>query len=184
MQNSFWFLGAEGRFQEIKQTIRFGNSPKSGAFWPQNRGGQLSRSGALLIFPKDWEPGQGWVQAGVESPPKGGLGGLDTSWCLFPTGSLGQKWGEWAAWTALPRPCPRGARWHYWLILIYWLECLPQRILSNRAFQKTDHSGSWRLALTAFSGLLWVFTVINHHRDPKHRQWNVWCFKAHLVFYF
>lgn len=30
MQNSFWFLEVEGRFQEAKQ--RFGNSPMNGVF--------------------------------------------------------------------------------------------------------------------------------------------------------
>ena len=161
MQNSFWFLGAEGRFQEIKQTIRFGNSPKSGAFWPQNRGRQLSRSGALLIFPKDWQPGQGWVRVGVESPPRGGLEGLDTGWCPFPNRKPWIEMG-WVgrSWTALPRPCPRGVRWHYWSILIYWLEVFALEDLKKPSFPKDWPQ--WQLETCSYR-ILWL--TMGLHRN-------------------
>lgn len=68
MQNSFWFLGAEDRFQEIKQTIRFGNSPKSGAFWLQSRGGRPLQKWNTFYFPKGW---RAWAWGRAE-----GLGGV------------------------------------------------------------------------------------------------------------
>lgn len=110
MQNSFWFLGAEGRFQEIKQTISFGNSPKSGAFWPQSRGEQLLREvGSPFTFPKGSRPGLRGVGRRVpERRPVSSRAELSP--VLFPPGSLGWKLARGWGWgTALTWPFPREA---------------------------------------------------------------------------
>lgn len=153
MQNSFWFLGAGGRFQEIKQTTRFGNSPKSGTFWPPSTGTQPPpRSGELFVFPEDWDPGHGGG-LGWERPPRAGQWG---SGCLlrilFPAGSLGQKQGEQAGPGGSPdRAIPQGARRPTgWSRSAGW-EHLGQRILHNYAFwvfQKSECNDSWNLVLT------------------------------------
>ena len=89
MQNRFWLVGAESRFQEIKQTISFGNSPKHGVFWPQSRGGQPLPEVGHLIFPKDCDPGLG--RGGVRQSAHGRPGSSRPELCgiFFPTGSLG-----------------------------------------------------------------------------------------------
>lgn len=60
VQNSFWFSGAEGRFQEIKQWVsEIGLDP--GSLTPAQRWEASSRSGTLFIFPKDGGPGHSTV---------------------------------------------------------------------------------------------------------------------------
>lgn len=102
MQNSFWFLGAEGRFQEIKQTISFGNSPKSGAFWPQSRGRQPLLEVERFYFsqrisaraPEGWAgefPGGGlWAAGQSFALSFSHLGAWDRNWRVGGVG--GQPW--------------------------------------------------------------------------------------------
>lgn len=125
MQNSFWFLGVVGRFQEIKQ-YGLEIPPKTGAFWLHSRRKQPLPKVEPFLFSQRIETLGNRGGLGLESRLRADLWGAHGG-VRFPAGSLrvgaGGSWE--AALTRPPHPLPSpswgGSLVTYRLILTSWL---------------------------------------------------------------
>lgn len=127
MQNSFWFLGVVGRFQEIKQTIQFGNSPKEWGFLtPQQEWATSPRSEPPFLFSQRIDTlgtgeARAWKQAQgrpLRCPSKLSFSQWEPEGGWGKGGSVGSQ-----PWFGVPSTLPRSLV-TYRLILTYWLGML------------------------------------------------------------
>lgn len=148
---------------------KFWKFPKEWGFLTPEQGWAAAPGGgALLLFPKDhgrawaWEGGRN----GQESPQEEACEQQGRALpCPFPTWELGIETGVWVRLGDSPDlAIPQRSKAAHWSILIYWLEMLALKDLTQLCTwrcPKAECHGDWRLALTLFSGLLWGFALLN-----------------------
>lgn len=151
MQNSFWFLGVVGRFQEIKQ-YGLEIPPKTGAFWPHSRSEQPLPEVEHFLFSQRIETlgtrGGLGLESGLRADLWGAHGGV-----RFPAGSL--RVGAGGSWEAA-------------------LICAPP----SPAWPKLEGSlVTYRVILTSWLGMsaledLYTLCILNFPKDWMQWQWE------------